>query len=352
MCVVDPLRSQEISNDLSSLGFSLIEIEAADLAEFECSDADLFVVDNGVALPAALDACPMLRVADGHGTDGPDDATATMLRGDPQSFRSLLAACSRALGFESEEATPASPTMHALHPGKVLVAEDHPINRAVIGRLLEQLGYAYGMATNGEEALVELARDHYDLLITDCHMPVMDGYALTRALRGSDGPNARIPVVALSASALPEQVQRCRDAGMDDFLAKPIQLDALAAKLSALLREAPQAVVPAGVDDGLARLRAVYQDRDQFHSVLRDLLDITRSELDELDQATQAHDASRQRELLHRMEGALSLVAPPPADRRDETSSGTPQRRAAIVATLQKIQSVLDAESSGLRDVG
>jgi len=348
VCVADPLRTQEISNDLSSLGFSLIEIEASDLPDFDCSDADLFVIDAGIVLPPALLPCPRLTVAGDAGTAGAD-ASDIVLRGDPQSLRSLLAACRSALGIASDEDIPASITAKAQR-ARVLVAEDHPINRAVIGRMLEKLGYRYDMAENGALALSELERNRYDLLLTDCHMPVMDGYALARALRESGGPNAGIPVVALSASALPEQVHRCRDAGMDDFLAKPIQLDALAAKLSSLLHVAPEAsAVAKATVDVFQVLRSVYREPAEFQHILRDLFDMSRHELDELDRAIAAGDEVRQRELLHRMEGALSLVASPlvagDAERR-----GTMERRAAIVATLRAIQSELNLPEARLHD--
>ncbi len=341
VCVADPLRTQEISNDLSSLGFSLIEIETSDLPDFDCSDADLFVVDAGIAVPHNLLRCPMLRVAGATGVAASDGASGIVLRGDPQSMRSLLAACRNALGIASDDGIPVSVATGSRQRTRVLVAEDHPINRAVIGRMLEKLGYAYEMAENGEQALAELARNRYDLLLTDCHMPVMDGYALTRALRASDGANAGIPIVALSASALPDQVHRCRDAGMDDFLAKPIQLDALAAKLSTLLRIAPGAVLPDALPDAFQGLRSVYQDPAEFLRVLRDLLDMSRDELRELDRAFEAGDEPRQRELLHRMEGALSLVASPLTG-ADAERRGTAARREAIVATLQAVESELE----------
>nr|WP_254200989.1 ATP-binding protein [Lysobacter sp. MMG2] len=348
VCVADPLRAQEISNDLSSLGFSQMEIEASDLPDFNCCDADLFVVDAAIALPDALLRCPMLRVASSTGDAVANGSPGIMLRGDPQSLRSLLAACRNALGIASDDGVALPIAAESQQRIRVLVAEDHPINRAVIGRMLDKLGYAYDMAENGEQALAELARNRYDLLLTDCHMPVMDGYTLARELRASDGPNAGIPVVALSASALPDQVHRCRDAGMDDFLAKPIQLDALAAKLSALLRLAPEApAVPEAVPDAFLGLRSVYQDPAEFLRVLRDLSDMSHDEVDELDRAIEAGDEPRQRELLHRMEGALSLVASPITG--DAKPRGTAERRAAIVATLQAIQAELDSTAPELR---
>ncbi|BDU18329.1 ATP-binding protein [Lysobacter auxotrophicus] len=348
MCVGDELRSQEIGNGLSSFGFSLIEAEASDLVEFDAGDMDLLLVDAGIPVPDVLTDRPLVRVLRDDEA-GPTRAGEVRLSGDPQSTRALARACHEALGLIVSDATaPASALASAPREARILVAEDHPINRAVIGRQLESLGYAFAMATNGDEALAELRRAHYDLLLTDCHMPVMDGYALTRAVRASEVGDVHLPIVGLSASVLPEQIQRCRDAGMDDFLGKPIQLDALAAKLSSLLLSPSSMGTPftAGEPEGLDRLRGMYEDDADYRRVLGDLLDISRTELAELDDAIEEGDPARQRELLHRIEGALVLVgahmAPPEDSPRDVAL-----RRAAIVATLDSIESALRESRSG-----
>ncbi|HEY0502107.1 MAG TPA: transporter substrate-binding domain-containing protein [Lysobacter sp.] len=350
VCVADPLRSQEISNGLSSFGFSLVEVEAADLAEYDRHDADLFVVDADVQLPEALADAVLLPVAVGPGQDhAPLSARKHVLHGDPQSLRMLLEQCLDVLGLREAEGDSSEPTGSPMQHARILVAEDHPINRAVIGRQLERLGYPYTMVADGEEALDELARGQYDLLLTDCHMPVRDGYALTRRVREEERAHGkRLPVIGFSASVLPEEIQRGRDAGMDDVLAKPIQLDALAAKLAAFLQ------VPAARDatdggseaSGLDRLLAVYRDPDQLRQVLQDLVAITRSELAELDAATAEGDAARQRELLHRMEGALSLVMAKPPARGAGGRREPEERRNAIVATLADIEAMLQAKDA------
>ena len=352
LCVADELRAQELGNGLSSFGFSLVEVEPADLVEFDADGVDLLVADGTVPVPASLATCPVISVACAQEPLPLDGHAQTRVHGNPQSQRSLLRACHHALGLQDDE-----PSWHGdatasegVRGARILVAEDHPINRAVIGRQLERLGYAHVMACNGEEALQELARGHYDLLITDCHMPVMDGYALTRAVRAMPSDQARLPVIGLSASVLPEQIQRCRDAGMDDFLAKPIQVDALAAKLGAFLHATP---APATVDDdsvgGLDRLRAMYGSPDEFHRVLQELVAISRRELDEFDAAMVAGDAARQRDLLHRIEGALTLVGigTPSAEGLHDIA----ERRTAVVATLEEIESILREEMTRATDV-
>ncbi|WP_448681878.1 ATP-binding protein [Pseudomonas nicosulfuronedens] len=113
---------------------------------------------------------------------------------------------------------------------RVLLVEDNPVNQLVARGLLQKLGCQVGIATNGEEALKQLDSSEFDLVLMDCNMPVMDGYRATRVIRES-GRWPDLPVVALTANALPEERERCRAAGMDDYLAKPFHRDELAAIL-------------------------------------------------------------------------------------------------------------------------
>ena len=112
---------------------------------------------------------------------------------------------------------------------RILVAEDNAINRDVIMAQLDLLGLVAEVAENGEAALLRWRRGGFQLLLTDLQMPVMDGFALAARVRAEEQPSSRIPIVALTASALPEEALRCRAAGMDDCLTKPIRLPALAA---------------------------------------------------------------------------------------------------------------------------
>ncbi len=118
----------------------------------------------------------------------------------------------------------------------VLVAEDNATNQVVIKRLLTRLGYAHEVGANGLEALRLLERGGHGLLLTDFHMPEMDGFELTRAIRGTEaGTSARLPIVALTADALAGTEEECLEAGMDGYLTKPIDSKALAETLERLL---------------------------------------------------------------------------------------------------------------------
>jgi signal transduction histidine kinase/AmiR/NasT family two-component response regulator len=128
----------------------------------------------------------------------------------------------------------------------VLVVEDNAINRRLIAAQLTQLGCTHVMAENGEQALTVLAREPLpNAVLMDCHMPVLDGWEATRRIRAWAGDAATerrraagIPIVALTAAALPEERARCREAGMDDFLAKPLKLAELQRALGPIANRA------------------------------------------------------------------------------------------------------------------
>jgi CheY-like chemotaxis protein len=114
-----------------------------------------------------------------------------------------------------------------LEPGaraRVLVAEDNVVSQRVATRLLERLGCRVEVAASGLEVLKKLEAESYDLVFMDCRMPEMDGYEATREIRRREVRNAaRTPIVAMTAHALPGDREKCLEAGMDDFVAKPIR---------------------------------------------------------------------------------------------------------------------------------
>lgn len=115
---------------------------------------------------------------------------------------------------------------------RVLIAEDNPLNQEVFSELLQEAGLVPVVAADGEEALQLVAGDeHFDLVLMDMQMPRMDGLEATRRIRALDGRQA-LPIVALTANALPRDRERCRAAGMNDFLSKPIDFDEFARVLA------------------------------------------------------------------------------------------------------------------------
>lgn len=118
--------------------------------------------------------------------------------------------------------------------GRALLVEDNPVNLAVVQKAVAKLGLGCETASDGEEALARIEREHFDIVFMDIQMPVMDGYEATRRMRRLEQSQGRAPtpVVAMTANAMAGDRERCIDAGMDDYLAKPINLDELRACVS------------------------------------------------------------------------------------------------------------------------
>jgi CheY-like chemotaxis protein len=117
---------------------------------------------------------------------------------------------------------------------RVLLVEDNPVNQMVAKGMLAKLGYQVLVAGHGGEALEILEQEPVDLILMDCNMPVMDGYEASRRIR-SNGRWPELPIVALTANALSDERERCRAAGMNDYLAKPFRREELAAMLDTWL---------------------------------------------------------------------------------------------------------------------
>jgi signal transduction histidine kinase/ActR/RegA family two-component response regulator len=114
---------------------------------------------------------------------------------------------------------------------RVLLVDDHPVNRQLGQALLEMLGCRVDLAEGGQEAVAAVGKGGYDIILMDVHMPVMDGLAATRAIRQMEGAVGATPIIALSADVLPQNIALCLKAGMVDHVPKPVQLDVLYAVL-------------------------------------------------------------------------------------------------------------------------
>jgi two-component system, NarL family, sensor histidine kinase EvgS len=180
-----------------------------------------------------------------HVTEKPKPTGYRILEDDirvsvnPISWHGLGAACvaaltgmpqiasGRTLGAETKMAAP--DREDALRSGRlVLVAEDHPVNQELIRHQLSLLGFACDVVHDGAEALAALADTRYGFLITDCHMPNVTGYELARRIRSDEADTSRrLPILGITASTAPDELSRCREAGMDDCLVKPTRLATL-----------------------------------------------------------------------------------------------------------------------------
>lgn len=207
--------------------------------------------------------------------------------------------------------TRAAPTVvEAERDGRlVLLVDDHPTNRAVIARQLRQIGYASEFAVDGEAGLRAWRSGRFALLLTDLHMPRRDGFALAEAIRTDERNSGRPrrPIIAMSANVSTEEVQRSRQAGIDDFIAKPAPLQVLASVLQRYLAagasSAPAA--DAAIEVAIAPPQAAMA---LDASMLRDFIDSTRQDLAALGVAFERGDTVTVGHEAHRIRGASGLV--------------------------------------------
>lgn len=140
-------------------------------------------------------------------------------------------------------------------PGKnkqVLLVEDNPVNLKVLDKMVEKQGYSTLVAENGEIAVALLEEYKVDLILMDCQMPVMDGYEATRVIRQMHNGNQCVPIIAVTANTLSEDEANCYDAGMNDFVPKPISQNIIKSILNRWLDQ-PLKVIQSSSDNDTAR---------------------------------------------------------------------------------------------------
>jgi len=205
--------------------------------------------------------------------------------------------------------------------GRVLVVEDNPVNQKVAQRFLERLGCAVHVVGDGAEAVKLCAREHFDLILMDMQMPVMDGVTATREIRARESPGARTPIVALTANVLSGQSQSCLEAGMDDVLGKPLEVTRLKEVLDRFVLRVPiesgapaAAAAPNGPELGtppldLARLSAVAASDPAFmNELVATFKASAAASIAEMRQAVARADVARAARAAHRLKGAAENV--------------------------------------------
>jgi len=174
-----------------------------------------------------------------------------------QSLRNAVArAAGRRVAADAPEPNPSRSRVAAVTRDQairdrtlILVAEDHELNQKVIRGQLRMLGYAADVVPDGRAALEHWRSGIYALVLADLHMPAMDGYDLALAIRVAEAGGPRTPIVALTANALDGEAERCRNAGMDDYLSKPASLVSLSNVLSRWLHGTTS--IPAATDPSM-----------------------------------------------------------------------------------------------------
>jgi signal transduction histidine kinase/DNA-binding response OmpR family regulator len=209
----------------------------------------------------------------------------------------------------------------------VLIAEDHSVNRAVLLHQLDAIGFRADAAVDGAEAFEMFTSGDYAIVLTDLHMPRLTGYELAVAIRRHEasGRARRTPIVALSANVMHGEPQRCREAGMDDFAAKPTTIPLLAAKLRNWLPHlAPPPTsddrrdggrVDGGNDDERDRVldqsvlvELTGGDAELAAAILRDYVESSEADMQRLGEALRSRDVDEARRQAHRIKGASATV--------------------------------------------
>ncbi|MBC3195935.1 MULTISPECIES: hybrid sensor histidine kinase/response regulator [Pseudomonas] len=209
--------------------------QAPDLLITDCPEC-LFRIRPGICAP--------ILVVTAYGNFMPSEEVATFAplqqQARPLSRNALYQILQRNLRSDTQLAldTVQRETAPTAHRARILLVEDNPVNQLVAKGMLAKLGCEVIVAAHGGEALRFLEEQRFDMVLMDCNMPVMDGYEASRQIRRS-GRWPDLPIVALTANALSEERERCRAAGMDDYLAKPFRREELNALLDLWVPEAP-----------------------------------------------------------------------------------------------------------------
>ena len=196
--------------------------------------------------------------------------------------------------------------------GRVLVVDDHPVNRQVMTGLLGLLGLTADVAVDGMEALSLWQPGRYAVVLADMHMPRMDGYALASEIRAREAAcgDARTPIVAVTANAMRGEEERCLEGGMDAYLVKPVAIARLSATLARWIALAPPAHPATNVVDRAMLRTWLGDDEATLRSLLSEFLNTTRQNACEIEAALGASDMSAAVIAAHNLRGgALSVGA-------------------------------------------
>ena len=207
---------------------------------------------------------------------------------------------------------PALPTTRG-DRGEVLLVEDNPVNRELIQQQLEELGFVVESAGNGQEALVLWQPGRYRAVLTDINMPVMDGYQLAAALRTQ---GASLPILAITATALASERERCRQAGISDLLLKPLNLLTLSRALTQHLGDAPVAAGAEAEPESESESESETETETETETTTpplptklrRTFVDSTRGDIDALVLADASGDRQALLDRLHALKGVLMMV--------------------------------------------
>ncbi len=260
--------------------------------------ADLIVLDVDAGDAADLQVCKVHLVRRG------ETSYEYTIEARPLLLHDLLHGVARAAGRlhpDDDTVSKGEQDPERAHSQLILLAEDNEINRDVMQEQLRLLGYVAENAEDGAVALKMWRTGRYALLLTDCHMPNMDGFELTEAIRREES-GTRTPIIAVTANAMQGESERCRERGMDDYLSKPLRLNELGSMLKKWLPE----TAPVAVWDEQALTRLI-GDKPQMHRRLLEKFLVNARERIDAIEASYA-DAEAVSRGAHALKSAASTV--------------------------------------------
>jgi CheY-like chemotaxis protein len=190
----------------------------------------------------------------------------------------------------------------------LLLVEDNPVNQEVLKESLSRLGYAADVVDNGRLALEALDRKTYPLILMDCQMPVLDGYATAREIRRREAGRAHVPIIAVTAHAFEGEREKVLSAGMDDYIVKPLKQAVLLDVLQRWWPGAPVAVVPESGEREPESSPRRDSERPPGDAVRRVFLRSVPEQLDELSRAITVSDARLMAAAAHKLKGGCLAV--------------------------------------------
>ena len=190
---------------------------------------------------------------------------------------------------------------------KILLVEDNVINQTVATEMLRKLGCRVDVAGNGKEAVDMVQTFPYDLVFMDCQMPEMDGYEATAEIRRTEGTERHIPIIAMTANAMQGDRERCLEAGMDDYVSKPVRMEHLTEVLSQYPPTATPIQEPPAID------KAVFNNLwkilgDHAPELTRSFIEETARLLSDMKQALDRGDWDGFRKAAHTLKGSSVTI--------------------------------------------
>jgi signal transduction histidine kinase/DNA-binding response OmpR family regulator len=407
LVVVEHATSRRIvAHHLSSWGAEVIELDAAELGREELRQAlrenepfDVVILDDvvsgmsGLELAGAISEStrpkPRLIMLTAVGRKAsPEeereagiDACVTKPTREAELYRVFHDVIEGRVGTRTEPQAGAAAQAADLggHGTRVLLAEDNDVNQEVAVAMLEALGCAVRAVTNGQEAIECIERETFDLVLMDCQMPTMDGFAATQRIRDREsqsGVASRLPIVALTAHARRTDRQQCLDAGMDDYLSKPFRREDLQRIIEHWARpgargpsrpRAPAEARPKQSDDAptldvqkLGDLESLREDSDDLVSrVIDTYLEASGELLRSLAAAVGCGDPRAVASAAHALKSSsahvgarrLSILCKDLEARgRAGSTAGAEEELAEISAELERVQEGLGTYRFGVRD--